>query len=109
MNILSITERVSKYATAMSPKAQELHLYLTGNTDLYKRRWLPLISNLRKKIDAGSYDHEKAFRIAVMLVDEAADQYTNEFGGTVSAIFPRLVRNEVANVLIGDFEVRNLV
>jgi hypothetical protein len=43
-----------------SDAVNELDSYINNNEDLYSRRFMPIISNIKRKMAKGVYDHEKA-------------------------------------------------
>ena len=56
------------------------------------------------------YDHEKAQKLWMYLVDDAAKEYVKEFGSTqddVADMFPKETRLQVARV-ISDRELENI-
>ena len=93
-----------------SNAVRELDLYIMNNEDLYRRRFMPIITNLQRKIKKNVYDHEKAKKLWMYLVDDAAKEYIKEFGSPdqdVKDIFPKDTRAEVASV-IADRELENI-
>ena len=93
-----------------SDAVNELDLYIMNNEDLYRRRFMPIISNLKRKIKRGIYDHEKAKLLWMYLVDDAAKQYVKDHGSTdqdVKDMFPKETRQQVAKV-IADREQENI-
>jgi|TARA_R110000803_G_scaffold198728_2_gene262581 hypothetical protein len=99
-----IRENVDSNAT------NELDLYIMNNEDLYRRRFMPIIQNLRRKITKNTYDHEKAKKLWQYLIDDAAKEYVREFGTQgedVKDMFPRETRVRVAEI-IADREFENL-
>ena len=85
-----------------SDAVNELDLYIMNNEDLYRRRFMPIISNLKRKIKRGIYDHEKAKLLWMYLVDDAAKQYVKDHGSTdqdVKDMFPNETRQIVASNL----------
>ena len=88
----------------------ELDSFIINNEDLYRRRFMPIISNLKRKIAKNVYDHDKAQKLWMYMVDDAARQYVKEFGspGTdVKDMFPKETRQQVARV-IADREKENI-
>ena len=88
----------------------ELDLYINNNEDLYRRKFMPIVYNLQKKIKSNIYDHELAKKLWMYLVDEAAKSYTKEFGKPgedVKDFFPKPTREKVAQVL-ADRELKNI-
>ena len=80
----------------------ELDSFIMNNEDLYRRRFMPIISNLKRKIRKGIYDHEKAQKLWMYLIDDAAKKYVQEFGSSgqdVKDMFPKETRLMVANKL----------
>ena len=50
----------------------------------------------QKKMKSGKYDHTRAPKLWMYLVDNGAKQYVKEFGGDVKSQFPKDVRQSVA-------------
>jgi len=99
-----IRENVDSNAT------NELDLYIMNNEDLYRRRFMPIIQNLRRKIAKNTYNHEKAKKLWQYLIDDAAKEYVKEFGTQgedVKDMFPSETRVGVAEI-IADREFENL-
>ena len=93
-----------------SNAVNELDLYLMNNEDLYRRRFMPIIKNLQRKISKNVYDHEKAKKLWMYLINDAAKEYVKEYGNPdedVKDIFPNEVRNRVAEI-IADRELENI-
>ena len=93
-----------------SDAVNELDTYIMNNEDLYRRRFMPIISNIKRKIKKNVYDHEKAQKLWMYLVDDAAKEYVKEFGSTqddVATMFPKDTRQQVARV-ISDRELENI-
>ena len=88
----------------------ELDSFIMNNEDLYRRRFMPIISNLKRKIAKGIYDHDKAQKLWMYLVDDAARQYVKDFGSSgtdVKDMFPKETRMQVAKVM-ADREKENI-
>src|SRR5210317_2101193 len=93
-----------------SDAVNELDTYIMNNEDLYRRRFMPIISNVKRKLAKNVYDHDKAQRLWMYLVDDAAKEYVKEFGSTqddVATMFPKETRQEVAKI-ISDRELENI-
>ena len=85
-----------------SDAVNELDLYLMNNEELYRRRFMPIIENIKRKMRRGIYDHEKVIRLWMYLVDDAAREYIKEFGSPdqdVKDMFPKETRLKVAEVI----------
>ncbi len=99
-----ITENIDTEAT------RELDLFIMNDEDLYRRRFMPIILNLKRKMAKGVYDHKLAAKLWMYLVDDAAKEYVKEFGSTqddVSNMFPKETRERVARI-ISDRELENI-
>ena len=99
-----IRENVDSNAT------NELDLFIMNNEDLYRRKFMPIIQNLKRKIARNIYDHEKAKKLWMYLIDDAAKEYVKEFGNPdedVKDMFPKETRLRVAEI-IADREFENL-
>ena len=93
-----------------SDAVNELDSYINNNEDLYRRRFMPIISNIKRKIAKGVYDHEKAQTLWMYLVDDAAKAYVQEHGSAdqdVKDVFPKETRQQVAQA-IADREKENI-
>ena len=93
-----------------SDAVNELDTYIMNNEDLYRRRFMPIISNIKRKLAKNVYDHEKAQKLWMYLVDDAAKQYVKDYGSTqddVGNMFPKETRMQVARV-ISDRELENI-
>ena len=88
----------------------ECDSFIMNDEDLYRRRFMPIISNIKRKVKKNVYDHEKAQKLWMYLVDDAAKEYVKEFGSTqddVATMFPKETRQQVARV-ISDREIENI-
>ena len=93
-----------------SEETRELDLFIMNDEELYRRRFMPIILNLKRKIKRGIYDHEKAVKLWMYLVDDAAKEYVKEFGSQsedVKDMFPKETREKVARDL-ADKEKENI-
>ena len=93
-----------------SDAVNELDSFLMNDEDLYRRRFMPIISNIKRKMKRGVYDHEKVIKLWMYLVDDAAKAYVDEHGSIdqdVKDIFPKETRLQVAQV-IADREKENI-
>ena len=93
-----------------SDAVNELDLYIMNNEELYRRRFMPIIENIKRKIKRGIYDHEKVIKLWMYLVDDAAREYVKEFGDPtedVKDMFPKETRLKVAQI-IADREKENI-
>jgi len=75
---------------------QELKLYIENDRDLYRQQIVPIIKNIQRRMKKGTYDHLKAPKLWMYLVDNGAKKYVKEFGGDVKSQFPKDVRHSVA-------------
>ena len=93
-----------------SDAVNELDSFIMNNEDLYRRRFMPIISNIKRKMKKNVYDHEKAQKLWMYLVDDAAKEYVKEYGSTqddVASMFPKETREQVARI-ISDRELENI-
>jgi len=85
-----------------SDAVNELDTYIMNNETLYRRRFMPIISNIKRKMKRGVYDHEKSIKLWMYLVDDAAKKYVKEFGSVeqdVQDMFPKETRLHLASVM----------
>ncbi len=93
-----------------SDAVNELDSYLMNDEELYRRRFMPIIENIRRKMRRGIYDHAKVIKLWMYLVDDAAREYVKEYGSPdqdVKDMFPKETRLKVAQ-LIADREKENI-
>ena len=93
-----------------SDAVNELDTFIMNNENLYRRRFMPIILNIKRKLAKNVYDHEKAQKLWMYLVDDAAKEYVKEYGSTqddVANMFPKETRMQVARV-ISDRELENI-
>ncbi len=88
----------------------ELDSFVMNDEELYRRRFMPIISNIKRKLKKNVYDHEKAQKLWMYLIDDAARKYVKEFGSAgqdVADMFPKETREQVAKI-ISDRELENI-
>ena len=93
-----------------SDAVNELDSFIMNDEDLYRRRFMPIISNIKRKMKRGVYDHDKVIKLWMYLVDDAAKAYVDEHGSIdqdVKDVFPKETRLQVAQV-IADREKENI-
>jgi len=93
-----------------SDAVNELDSYIMNTEDLYRRRFMPIIENLKRKMKRGIYDDQKAIKLWMYLIDDAAREYIKEYGTPdqdVKDLFPKETRLKVAQV-IAEREKENL-
>ena len=93
-----------------SDAINELDLFIMNDEDLYRQRFMPIITNIKRKMKRGIYDHEKVIKMWMYLVDDAAVKYVQEFGTPdqdVKDMFPKETRLQVASK-IADREKENI-
>ena len=79
----------------------ELVLYITNDADLYYKKAIPIIENLKRKAKKGQYDDELAIKAWQYLADDGVRKYDMEFGsgrGSVGMLNPA-TRKEIAKQL----------
>jgi hypothetical protein len=88
----SVTEAIDQIA------ADELRLYIDNDGDLYRQQKMPIIKNIKRKMKRGVYDHNKAPKLWMYLVDNGAKKYAKDFsvGTDWNDMFPKPLRMAVA-------------
>jgi len=89
----------------MTDEARELLLYIENDGDLYRQQFTPILKNLTAKKARGIYEHDKAVKLFLYLVESGAKKYAKEFGGTWNLMFSIPARKSVAESLTESFEV----
>ncbi len=89
--------------------AYELKIFIDNDADLYRQRYLPIVKNLTRKKAAGNYSRPLATKGFMYLVDDGAKKYHGESGGggRWHDMFPKPVRERVAEELRDEFEVES--
>ena len=93
-----------------SDAVNELDSFLMNDEDLYRRRFMPIIPNIKRKMKRGVYDHEKSIKLWMYLIDDAAREYVKQHGAVdqdVKDMFPKETRLQVAQI-IADREKENI-
>lgn len=88
-----------------SAEGVELKLFIDNDSTLYKRQTVPIQQNLSLKFTKGRYDHAKAPKLWMYLVDNGAKEYARQFDhpNRWNLLFPISVRREVAKALADDW------
>lgn len=84
--------------------AYELKLFADNDYQTYSKMYMPVCDNLRKKMDAGKYDSDKAIKAFEYVAEFAAKKYCKEFGGVWYQVFNKATRTEVAKNIRDTFE-----
>ena len=50
-----------------SDAVNELDSFIQNDEDLYRRRFMPIITNIKRKMKRGVYDHEKSINQTIIL------------------------------------------
>ena len=96
----SETERIALLGyDNLSTEARELYLTAENMPEIEPRA-NAIISNLRNKLDKGTYESGKAVKLAAYLIDDANKQYKKDFGHS----FSPAERKEVAIQWVKEFE-----
>ena len=82
-------------------EAMELKLYIDNDGDLYRQRLVPIVKNIQRKMKSGKYDHSKAPKLWMYLVDDGAKKYSKEFPGVK---FDKKVRQYVAQEFADEYK-----
>lgn len=81
---------------------RELELYIDNTEPLY-RQSQAIQKNLLRKIAKGRYDHSKAPKLWLYLVNEGARRYVKEFGGDGRIMFPLAGKKNLAQRYANQF------
>lgn len=92
----------AKHVRRDTAALRELELYIDNTEPLY-RQAQAIQQNLIRKIQSGRYDHRRAPKLWLYLVDEGARRYVKEFGGDVRTMFPLPVRRHLAKIYAAHF------
>lgn len=85
-------------------EANELMLYIENDGTIYRRQSMPIMRNLARKMERGTYDHRKAEKAFMNLANDGAKKYAKEFGGGAwNRQFPVDERREAARTMADRF------
>src|SRR5260221_6013500 len=87
--------------------ATELELYIDNDADLYRQQGQPILRNLANKAAQGKYNHVKAVKLYMYLMDNGAKKYAREFAHQPSEwnqIFSAPTRKMAAEKFARSFE-----
>ena len=79
----------------------EFKAFIENDPRLEKQRIIPIVKNIQKKMEKGTYDHKKAPKLWMYLVKDAAKLYAKEFDGLK---YSSEVHKEVAQQLADDYK-----
>ena len=89
--------------------ADELYIYITNDSNLYRQMILPIWKNLSRKMQKGIYKRDLAIKGMESLTEAGAKGYAKEFGAQDDLnnwyeMFPRNIRKITADDLVTKFE-----
>mgnify|MGYP001405030147 CR=1 FL=1 len=79
----------------------EFKAFIENDPRIEKRHIIPIVKNIQKKMEKGTYDHKKAPKLWMYLVKNAAKLYAQEFDGLK---YSSEVHKEVADQLADDYK-----
>jgi hypothetical protein len=96
--------------------AREIELYADNNSQLYFSRKVPILKNLQKKFQKGTYDIEKSAKLWRYYIDDAMQRYQKEFGTRggkwhqlLTTHDRQLLALEYAENTLAEFEMGNFI
>ena len=93
--------------------ATELRLFADNDGSLYSQRTAPILKNLGKRFQAGTYQSDLAVKLWFSWAADAAKRYVAEFGTAGDVIFTKAdlvtVAQEKEAHERGEFELGNFV
>lgn len=89
---------------ANEEEARELLYYIKNDQNLYNQTFIPIVKNMMKKRAKGIFDHEKAVKGFMHLVDEGWHRYRKEYDmEDIGGGFNIATRRAVARKLVDEF------
>ena len=85
--------------------AKELQLYIENDQKLY-RQVESIVKNIQRKMKSGKYDHKKAPKLWMYVVDAGAKQYHKEYGtpgDKWTKMFDKQTRQAVAETMADEY------
>ena len=100
-------EKVKEYIEEAVDKdaAKELQLYIENDQKLY-RQVESIVKNIQRKMKSGKYDHKKAPKLWMYVVDAGAKQYHKEYGtpgDKWTKMFDKQTRQAVAETMADEY------
>lgn len=90
--------------------ARELELFIDNDATLYRQQYQPILKNLATKRARGIYDHAKAVKLFMYLMESGAKKYAKEYGGPGAnwhEMFNVPTRHAAAESFAKSFEVED--
>ena len=100
----AVTEKDELDEAVDKNAADELKMYIENDAQLYKSQLIPIVKNMQRKMKSGKYDHRKAPKLWMYLVDAGAKKYVKEFGGDVRNMFDKQTRQYVAQQMADEYK-----
>ena len=91
------------YYEDLTHEEQEIYLYAENDGRLYESKTKPIMRNMARKINNGTYDKDKAVVAWEYLVKDAIEKYNKEFDDEQIRLNPAS-RKRVAQVLADSYE-----
>ena len=87
----------------------ELELFISSDSQLYRQQYQPILKNLATKRARGIYDHAKAVKLFMYLMETGAKKYAKEFAAPSewAQIFSVPTRKAAAEQFAHHFEVED--
>ena len=91
------------YYEDLTHEEQEIYLYAVNDGRLYENMTKPIMRNMARKINNGTYDKDKAVVAWEYLVKDAIEKYNKEFDDEQIRLAPAS-RKRVAQVMVDNYE-----
>tara|TARA_R100000781_G_scaffold75727_1_gene47049 strand:+ start:61 stop:399 length:339 start_codon:yes stop_codon:yes gene_type:complete len=86
----------------LEAECDELILFIENDETLYNQRIIPIVKNVQRRLKRHDYDHDKAPKLWMYLVDAGAKKYHQEHCSNSSKwhqIFYKELRENTAKIL----------
>ena len=102
----AVTEKDELDEAVDKNAADELKMYIENDAQLYKSQLIPIVKNIQRKMKSGKYDHRKAPKLWMYLVDAAAKKYVRSIHGSgmVKSKFDKQTRQYVAQQMADEYK-----
>lgn len=94
--------------------AHDIELYAENNADLHRQRYIPILKNLKKRLDKGTFDMEKSVTLWKYYVEDADKRYQKEVmdrqprGYVLSVNDRKLLAERFAHFLKQEYDLNKL-
>ena len=94
--------------------AHDIELFAENDSDLYRQSYVPIVKNLKKKLDKGTFDVKLAAKLWMYYVQSADKKYQKDVNGTTPKGFllsvndRKLLAERLAESILNEYNINKL-